>query len=80
MLFTGSSEQKPQEQEGSFLVLIFEKQTRKRACAKSQPHFDKLQRHKAVREKYGRKFEEELVWTRDSKVRRFTNYFVTLFN
>jgi hypothetical protein len=31
-------------------------------------------------DKYGRKFEEELVWTRDSKVRRFTNYFVTLFN
>lgn len=48
MLFTSSSEQKPEEQEGCFMCLIFEKQTRKRSCAKSQAHFDKLQRHKAV--------------------------------
>ena len=33
-----------------------------------------------MREKYEQKFEEELVYHRDSKMRRFCNYFVTLFN
>lgn len=30
--------------------------------------------------KYDRKYEEELVFHRDSKMRRFCNYFVTLYN
>jgi hypothetical protein len=59
---------------------VFEKFTRKRATAKTQAHFDKLARAAAVQKKYDRKYEEELVHYRDSKMRRFCNYFVTLFN
>jgi hypothetical protein len=79
-MFIRSSEEKTSLSEGAFIVLIFEKMTRKRSIAKTQNHFDKIARGQAMREKYEQKFEEELVYHRDSKMRRFCNYFVTLFN
>jgi hypothetical protein len=80
MLFTRSSEEKSHPFEGSFIVLIFEKMSRKRQAAKNQTQVEKLARQQALLTKYERRFEEEFVFHRDSKMRRFCNYFVTLFN
>lgn len=61
MLFTRSSDEINDPFEGAFICLILEKLTRKRAAAKTQTHFDKLARADAIKKKYDRKFEEELV-------------------
>lgn len=44
MLFTRSSEEKLNPFEGSFMVLIFEKMTRKRQAAKTQHQVEKIAR------------------------------------
>jgi hypothetical protein len=61
LLFTRSSDETNDPFEGAFICLIFEKLTRKRAAAKTQTHFDKLARAAAIKKKYDRKYEEELV-------------------
>ena len=61
LLFSRSSDETNDPFEGAFICLIFEKLTRKRAAAKTQTHFDKLARAAAIKKKYDRKYEEELV-------------------
>jgi hypothetical protein len=80
MLFSRSSEEKERKDEGCFIVLVFEKHTRKRFYAKTQPQLIKLQKQAEVKKARGVKFQEEFLPHRDSKMRRFCNYFVTLFN
>jgi hypothetical protein len=80
MLFSRSSEEQESAEEGCFIVLIFEKQTRKRSFAKTQSQLVKLTKHAEIRNKKGVRYFEELLYQRDSKMRRFCNYFVTLFN
>ena len=85
-MFARSSEEKPEysEQHASFIVLFYEKHMRKRTFAKSQTHKQRLQRRSDVMglclmNKIPRVMEE-LLLNRDSKMRRFCNYFLTLFN
>lgn len=67
-------------EEGSFIVLIFEKMTRKRGIAKTLNQLQKLRRSAELKHAKLPRYEEELALQRDSKMRRFCNYFVTLFN
>ena len=62
------------------MVLIFEKQTRKRTYAKTTTQFVRIKRISDQRRTGEKRFVEELLLYRDSKMRRFCNYFVTLFN
>ena len=62
------------------MVLIFEKQTRKRTFAKTPTQFQRLKRVNDQKKMGEKRFVEELLLHRDSKMRRFCNYFVTLFN
>lgn len=80
MLFTRSSEDTENPDEGCFIILVFEKNSRKRTFAKSQAQFNKLRIHAELRKNNYPRFEEEMSMQRDSKMRRFCNYFVTLFN
>ena len=79
-LFFRSSEELPSHEEGTFIVLIFEKHTRKRTFAKTTVHFQRLKRAQEQRKIGEQRFMEDLLMQRDSKMRRFCNYFVTLFN
>lgn len=80
VLFHRSSEESESQEEGSFIVLIFEKQCRKRTFAKSASQFQRLKRINDQKKMGEKRFVEELLLHRDSKMRRFCNYFVTLFN
>jgi len=80
MLFSRSSEEQESVEEGCFMVLIFEKQTRKRSFAKTQSQLVRLTKQEELKKQKGVRYFEELLYQRDSKMRRFCNYFVTLFN
>ena len=62
------------------MVLIFEKQTRKRTFAKTSSQFQRLKRSSDMKKIGENRYVEEMLLQRDSKMRRFSNYFVTLFN
>ena len=80
VLFHRSSEENESDEEGTFIVLIFEKQTRKRTFAKTTSQFQRLKKANDMKKIGEKRFVEELLQHRDSKMRRFCNYFVTLFN
>jgi len=84
-MFIRSSEDEFNDQEASFIVLFYEKSMRKRTFAKSVVHKQRIDRKKIVEEFCIRqpnfpRMLEELMPNRDSKMRRFCNYFLTLFN
>ena len=80
VLFHRSSEETESQDEGTFIVLIFEKMTRKRTYTKTTSQFQRLRRSMDVKKIGEKRYVEELLMYRDSKMRRFCNYFVTLFN
>ena len=80
MLFARNSDEHVSPEEGCFMVLIFEKSTRKRTYAKTTSQFQKLKRSSDLKKMGETRYVEELLMQRDSKMRRFSNYFVTLFN
>lgn len=71
--------------ESSFIVLFYEKNMRKRTFAKNANQKQKLIRLRELKQicesmKNKPMILEELMPNRDSKMRRFCNYFLTLFN
>jgi len=80
VMFHRSSEDFESQEEGSFIALIFEKLCRKRTFAKTTTQFQRLKKSGEVKKMGEKRFVEELLVYRDSKMRRFCNYFVTLFN
>lgn len=79
MLFCQSSEFAETESDASFIVLIFEKTIRKRAFAKNKKDKERLKRKQNLKRK-GIKCNDDRVQLRESKMRRFCNYFMTIFN
>lgn len=81
-MFTISSEVPKSEHTGAFLVLIFEKQARKRSVAKSLNHKARLRDIQEMKRKGEPRFAEsrEQIFVRDLKSRRFANYFITLYD
>lgn len=86
VLFTQSSED-PQlpnsDQIGTFIVMFFEKNVRKRTFAKTPTQKQRIKKVSEQKRNYensrGRVLEDSL-FHRESKMRRFCNYFVTLFH
>lgn len=84
VLFTQSSEEQTSDLTGTFVVMFFEKMVRKRTYAKTPTQKLRLrktqeQRRNGDSSRAGRVLEDSL-FQRESKMRRFCNYFVTLFN
>jgi len=84
VLFTQSSEEPyDSDQVGTFIVMFYEKCVRKRTFAKTQAQKQRLKRYQELKKHFdparGRILEESLYY-RESKMRRFCNYFVTLFH
>ena len=79
MLFMTSSEFPEKASEGTFIVLIFERKISKRMYAGTQKKKAELGRIKKAREK-GFAFAGEYIEIRESKMRRFCNFFLQLFN
>ena len=85
VLFTQSSEdpQTNTEQVGTFIVMFFEKAVRKRTYAKTPTQKTRIKKAIDQKRNYdssrGRVLEDSLLH-RESKMRRFCNYFVTLFH
>lgn len=91
VLFLANSEDEYSEYESSFIVLFYEKNMRKRTFAKSQTQKQRIQRLQEVKHILKNvkqnffggtqpRVLEDLLPNRDSKMRRFCNYFLTLFN
>ena len=80
MLFMTSSEFLEKEHEGTFIVMIFERTIKKRQPAYSKPQKKKISVAKKAKESSSIRFANENVQIRESKMRRFCNYFLTLFN
>lgn len=89
-MFLANSEEAYSDHESSYIVLFYEKSMRKRTFAKSQTQKQRIDRMNEVRRyiemaKPPKPIKqpmilEELLPNRDSKMRRFCNYFLTLFN
>ncbi|CDW87904.1 UNKNOWN [Stylonychia lemnae] len=84
VLFTQSSEEQTNnDQIGTFVVMFFEKSVRKRTYAKTTTQKQRLRKTQDSRKNFdsskGRILEDSL-FHRESKMRRFCNYFVTLFH
>ena len=85
VLFTHSSEDAlPQgETVGTFILMFFEKATRKRTFAKTPAQKQRIKKNqdqkRNIDSSRGRILEDSL-FHRESKMRRFCNYFVTLFH
>ncbi len=83
VLFTQSSEDPPNDLLGTFVVMFFEKMVRKRTYAKTPTQklrLRKTQEWKRIADSSRGRVLEESLYHRESKMRRFCNYFVTLFN
>ena len=78
MLFMTSSEFEPEESnEGTFIILIFERKTiKKRLHDKFKPEH----RKRLDAKKMGLKYSDDHWRDRESKMRKFCNYFLPLFN
>eukprot|EP00347_Sterkiella_histriomuscorum_P024512 403330852 len=84
VLFTQSSEEPLiNDQIGTYIVMFFEKSVRKRTYAKTQTQKQRLRKNQDLKKNFdssrGRVLEDSL-YHRESKMRRFCNYFVTLFH
>lgn len=86
-VFHRNSEEELDENLSSFIVLFYEKSMRKRTFAKSQTQKQRLTRQEEIKRACVvapniilPRILEELLPNRDSKMRRFCNYFLTLFN
>ena len=79
MMFISSSEYMENDKEGTFIVLVFERTIKKRMYAKNQSQRSKLNTLKKARQA-GLGFADDNIQIRESKMRRFCNYFLTLFN
>jgi len=79
MMFIVSSEFAECEEEGCFIVLVFEKHVRKRTYAKTSTQKSRLNRAAECKRR-GQRHAEDSLQIRESKMRRFCNYFLTLFN
>ena len=87
VLFTQSSEDlpttSPNENVGTFILMFFEKAVRKRTFAKTPTQKQRIKKtmesKKNMDSSRGRVLEDSL-FHRESKMRRFCNYFVTLFH
>lgn len=84
VLFTESSEEAEiSDQVGTFIVMFFEKAVRKRTYAKTVTQKQRLRKNleskRNIDSSRGRVLEDSL-YHRESKMRRFCNYFVTLFH
>lgn len=66
----------------SFIVLVFEKTTRKRSTAKSETQHQRLKKINILKrdEPNNQRFEDLQWLLRDAKMRRFCNYFLTLYD
>ena len=80
VLFYNTSEEYEKEEEGTFIVLIYEKYIRKRQIAKTSSQIQRLNHQEEIKRLGLKRFESEQIQYRDSKMRRFCNYFVTLYN
>lgn len=84
VMFLRSSEDEYVDYESTFIVLFYEKCMRKRTYAKSQSQFQRIQRRNEVKNacinKERARILDEQLSNRDSKMRRFCNYFLTLFH
>ena len=86
LMFIQSSEKPWTNEEASFIVVFYEKQMKKRTYAKSQTQKVRVRRREEIKMVCeSGKVEvprplEDLMANRDSKMRRFCNYFLTLFN
>jgi hypothetical protein len=84
-IFIRSSDDEYSEHESSFVILFYEKSIRKRTFAKSQTQKQRLARLLEIKKAsvvvpFPPRVLEDLMPNRDSKMRRFCNYFLTLFN
>jgi len=84
VLFTQSSEdQQHPDNVGTFILMFFEKAVRKRTYAKTPTQKQRvkktIEQKKIMDSSRGRVLEDSL-FHRESKMRRFCNYFVTLFH
>ena len=85
VLFTHSSEEPvlPGDNVGTFILMFFEKAVRKRTYAKTPTQKLRIKKtmesKKNIDSSRGRILEDSL-FHRESKMRRFCNYFVTLFH
>jgi hypothetical protein len=83
-LFIRSSEAEYSDSEASFIVVFYEKQIRKRTWAKTAAQINRAKRfqeiQRACADRGIQQVLEDLMLNRDSKMRRFCNYFLTLFN
>jgi hypothetical protein len=84
VMFTANSEEEYSSDQSTFIILFYEKSMRKRTWAKSQNQRIRLSRAEEVKKlclsKKIPRILEDLLPNRDSKMRRFCNYFLTLFN
>ena len=81
MMFMTSSEFMDKAEEGTFIVLVFEKTIKKRMYAKNTTQKSRLGKIRKARQMGGGlRFADENIQIRESKMRRFCNYFLTLFN
>ena len=79
MLFLESSQFGDRDEDATFIVLVFEKIIRKRAYAKSAEQKKRLARINKAK-LMGARFADESIRVRESKMRRFCNYWLTVFN
>ena len=80
-LFMESSEDENPETV-CFVVLVFEKNSRKRQVSKTDAHQYRLRRNAQMRRDNmnGARYEESQLGMREGKMRRFCNYFLTLYD
>ena len=78
MLFYTSSEFPEKPDEATYIILVFEKTIRKRRIARNKDK-ERLKTKQKLKRK-NIKFNDEKVPIRESKMRRFCNYFMTIFN
>lgn len=79
-VFQKSSEDEYTDEESSFIVIFYEKSMRKRTYVKSTTQKQRMARLEDIKSVCKPMVLEELMPNRDSKMRRFCNYFLTLFN
>lgn len=90
VIFCRNSEDEYSDEESSFIVIFYEKCMKKRTFAKTFSYTQKkrVERYNEIRVSMSKSEKnpkpprvlEELMASRDSKMRRFCNYFLTLFN
>ena len=78
MLFGKSSEQGVSETEGSFIVIIYEKLVKKRQAR--MPEDKRISAINKAKEEGLKRHAQEYLMIRESKMRRFCNFWLILFN